>query len=101
MANAHRNIVAGDTLLLTRSDSTSQKQLAHINGLIESSIQLAYHSLRNKCKGFEINIETDFDRSIGEMAIFLQDLHRALINLIDNACYAVFIKTKAIAVFSR
>lgn len=64
-------------------------QLSDVNALIAHAIDLAYHSRRAKDHSFNVKIETQFDPTIGHLKIMVGDLSRALINLVDNACYAV------------
>ncbi|BAB73981.1 trifunctional serine/threonine-protein kinase/ATP-binding protein/sensor histidine kinase [Anabaena sp. FACHB-709] len=83
-------------LLLARSDSNNQPQFTDINSLLETAVQLAYHSLSNKLNGFNITIDTDYDSSLPEVAIIFQDISRALINIVDNACYAAYKKKQEV-----
>ncbi|UKP00328.1 trifunctional serine/threonine-protein kinase/ATP-binding protein/sensor histidine kinase [Nostoc sp. UHCC 0870] len=83
-------------LLLARTDSDSQRQITDLNALVATAIQLAYHSLVNKWEGFNIKIETEYDPSLPEVAIVSQDINRALINIIDNGCYAAYKKKQEI-----
>jgi signal transduction histidine kinase len=45
--------------------------------------------MRAKDKNFNAEIKTDFDNSIGKINIVPQDIGRVLLNLINNAFYAV------------
>lgn len=83
-------------LLLARTDSDSQRQITDVNALVATAIQLAYHSLVNKWQGFNITIETQYDPSLPEVAIVSQDINRAVINMIDNACYATYKKRQEV-----
>jgi two-component system, NtrC family, sensor kinase len=74
--------------------SSGQKELTDINSLADEYLRLAYHGLRAKEKSFNAKIETDFDESIGKINIIPQDIGRALLNLINNAFYAVSEKLK-------
>ena len=58
-------------------------------------MRLAYHGLRAKDKEFNATIQTDFDESIGKINIIPQDIGRVLLNLYNNAFYAVMQKKKA------
>lgn len=69
--------------------SSSKSQFSDLNELLEQATQLAYQNIRAKYPNFNVNIETDYDRSIGHIELFPSDINRALINLIDNACYAL------------
>jgi len=71
----------------------SQKELTDVNKLIDEYVRLAYHGLRAKDKAFNAKFETDFDDSIGKMNIVPQDIGRVILNLINNAFYAVNEKT--------
>ena len=57
-------------------------------------MRLAYHGLRAKDKSFNAIMETDFDESIGKINVIAQDLGRVILNLINNAFYAVTEKKK-------
>ncbi len=50
---------------------------------------MSYHGLRAKDKSFNSDFKTDFDNSIGKISIIPQDSGRVLLNLINNAFYAV------------
>jgi len=76
-----------------RSD-TGKHQLTDINSLIEQAVYLAYQSKRNQDMQFHINLQKDYDSSIGTIEAVAGDLIRAFINLADNACYALHSKFK-------
>jgi len=69
--------------------STGQKDPTDINALADEYLRLSYHGLRAKNKNFNATLKTDFDTTIGEMMIVAQDMGRVLLNLINNAFYAV------------
>jgi len=67
-----------------------QKQLTDINALADEYLKLAYHGMRAKDKEpIAIGMKTDFDNSIGKINIVAQDMGRVLLNLYNNAFYAV------------
>jgi signal transduction histidine kinase len=69
--------------------SSGQKELTDINALCDEYLRLAYHGLRAKDKTFNAKFETDFDPSIGKINIVPQEIGRVILNLINNAFYAV------------
>ena len=69
--------------------SSGQKEPTDINALADEYLRLAYHGLRAKDKGFNATMKTDFDKSIGNINIIPQDMGRVLLNLYNNAFYAV------------
>jgi signal transduction histidine kinase len=74
--------------------SSGQKEPTNVNALCDEYLRLAYHGLRAKDKNFNAIISTDFDNSIGKINMVPQDIGRVLLNLINNAFYAVNEKQK-------
>jgi ligand-binding sensor domain-containing protein/signal transduction histidine kinase len=72
----------------SRSDS-GVKEPTDINALADEYLRLAYHGLRAKNKTFNATLRTDFDESTGKINIVPQDMGRVLLNLYNNAFYAV------------
>ncbi|MDN3657280.1 ATP-binding protein [Ferruginibacter paludis] len=75
--------------------SSGQKEPTDINALCDEYLRLSYHGLRAKDKSFNADFKTDFDESIGKINIIPQDIGRVLLNIINNAFYAVNEKQKA------
>ena len=73
---------------------TGKKELTDINRLTEEYLRLATHGFRTREKSFHASITTDFDKSIAPMKIVPQDIGRVLLNLFNNAFYAVSEKKK-------
>ena len=75
--------------------SSGQKEPTDINALADEYLRLAYHGLSAKDKSFNATMKTDFDESIGKINIVPQDIGRVILNLINNAFYAVDEKKKS------
>ena len=73
---------------------SGQKELTDINAVTDEYMRLAYHGLRAKEKSFNAKFETSFDSTIGKINIIWQDIGRVILNLINNASYAVSEKAK-------
>lgn len=69
--------------------SNGTKEPTDINSLADEYLRLSYHGLRNKDKAFNATINTAFDPVIGTVPIIPQDFGRVLLNLYNNAFYAV------------
>ena len=81
--------------MLQHSQSSSGlKEPTDINKLADEYLRLAYHGLRAKDKSFNATLKTEFDESIGNINIIPQDIGRVILNLINNAFYAVQIKQR-------
>jgi signal transduction histidine kinase len=74
--------------------STGHKEPTNINALCDEYLRLAYHGLRAKDKSFNATLKTNFDETTGNINIVPQDIGRVLLNLINNAFYAVTEKKK-------
>src|SRR6188508_2104222 len=77
------------SMLQHSRSGSGKKEPADINGLADEYLRLSYHGLRAKDKSFNAKFETEFDNNIGKINIISQDIGRVLVNLINNAFYAV------------
>jgi signal transduction histidine kinase len=73
--------------------SSGQKESTDINALADEYLRLSYHGLRAKDKNFNADFKTDLDETIPPVMVIPQDFGRVLLNLINNAFYAVHEKT--------
>jgi signal transduction histidine kinase len=90
--NRADSIVKG--MLQHSRSSSGKKELTDINALADEFLRLAYHGLRAKDKSFNAKFETNFDPSIEKINVVPQDIGRVILNLINNAFYAVTEKKK-------
>jgi two-component system, NtrC family, sensor kinase len=86
------DIVKG--MLQHSRSSSGAKEPTNINALADEYLRLAYHGLRAKDKSFNATMKTDFDKTIVNINIIPQDIGRVILNLINNAFYAVNEKCK-------
>ena len=61
-----------------------------INHIVKEYVWLAYHALRANHKGFNITIHESYQDGLPQMMVIPQDLSRAVLNLMNNACYTVW-----------
>ncbi|GAB3927765.1 hypothetical protein GCM10028804_33420 [Larkinella terrae] len=69
--------------------STGERKTTDLNALSEEYLKLAYHGLRAKDKNFNAELATHFDPQSGAVEVVPQDIGRVLLNLYNNAFYAV------------
>jgi len=74
--------------------STGEKQLTNINVLADEFFKLSFHGLRAKDKSFNAEMVTNLDPDLPKVNVVQQDIGRVLLNLINNAFYAVNQKSK-------
>ena len=86
------NIVKG-MLEHSRTES-GEKRPTNLNTLAEEYVKIAYHGLRAKDKNFNCELVTDFDPTLEPVEVAPQEIGRVLLNLYNNAFYAVSEKQK-------
>jgi signal transduction histidine kinase len=74
--------------------SPGERQPTDLNALADEYLRLAYHGLHGKDKAFRAHLVTDFDPTLGLVNVVPQDISRVLLNLFNNAFYAVCEKQK-------
>jgi two-component system, NtrC family, sensor kinase len=76
--------------MLQHSRTTAgEKQLTNLNNLADEYLRLAYHGLRSKDKSFTCTLDTFYDLKLEKVEVVPQDIGRVLLNLFNNAFYAV------------
>ena len=85
--------------------SSGERQSTDINALAEEYLRLAYQGLRAKDKTgspgvrlsdrFNADLKTDFAEGLGQVEVIPQEIGRVLLNLLNNAFYAVQQRQKA------
>jgi ligand-binding sensor domain-containing protein/signal transduction histidine kinase len=76
-------------MLLHSRGNSGHKELVDINALADEYLRLSYHGFRAKDKNFNAEYKTDFDPNLPKINVVPQDIGRVLLNLINNAFYAV------------
>ena len=81
-------------MLQHSGNSSGVKEPTDINKLADEYSRLSHHGFRAKDKSFNATLKTDFDEKIGDINIIPQDIGRVILNLINNAFYAVDVKKR-------
>ena len=74
--------------------SSNVKEPTDVNKLADEYLRLAYHGLRAKDKSFNAELVTRFGEGLPQANLVPQDIGRVLLNLFNNAFYAVKEKQK-------
>jgi two-component system, NtrC family, sensor kinase len=69
--------------------SAGKKEPTDINALTDEYLKLAFHGYRAKEQYFTVLMKTNYDESIGKINVIPRDIGRVLLNLYNNAFYAV------------
>lgn len=60
-----------------------------INRIVKEYVWLSYHAMRANNKQFNISIHEEYQEGLPQVMVIPQDLSRAVLNLMNNACYTV------------
>jgi signal transduction histidine kinase len=75
--------------------SSGKKEPTDLNALCDEYLRLAYYGLRAKDKSFNAKFETNLNPTLPKINVVPQDIGRVILNLINNAFYAVSEKQKS------
>ena len=73
---------------------SGKKELTNINALADEYIRMVYHGFLAKDKTFHADFHIELDKNIPKINVLPQEIVRVLLNLINNAFYAVDEKAK-------
>ncbi|RPA68659.1 two-component sensor histidine kinase [Cyclobacteriaceae bacterium YHN15] len=68
---------------------SGEKELTDINNLASEYLNLAYQSFKSKNEGVDIKLITDLDPTIPKIELVRPDIGKVLLNILNNAFYAV------------
>lgn len=76
-------------ILLISRGKEGERLPTDVCNMVHEYVWLAYHAQRAKDKTFNIFINETYPREMQKMMVIPQDLSRAVLNVVNNACYAV------------
>ena len=71
-------------------------QQTNINDLVDENIILAYHGYRGNQPEFDVQLHKEYQDDIPPIEVIPQDIGRVILNLFNNACYALSEKRKEV-----
>ena len=77
--------------------SSGEKRPVDLNALAEEYLKIAYKGIRAKDKAFQAQLIINLDPALGEVAVAPQEMGRVLLNLFNNAFYAVVQRNRSLA----
>ncbi|TFF39731.1 two-component regulator propeller domain-containing protein [Mucilaginibacter psychrotolerans] len=76
-------------------NNSGEKHDTDMNALVDEYLRLSYHGLRAKDKNFNSEMVLDLDPDLPKINVIPQDMGRVMLNLFNNAFYAVQQKRKS------
>ncbi|AMA57042.1 sensor histidine kinase [Bradyrhizobium sp. CCGE-LA001] len=75
-------------MLLHSREGSGEHRAVDINGIVEESLNLAYHGARAERPAFNVTLQRSLDPAAGVVDIYPQEITRVFLNLISNGFYA-------------
>lgn len=81
-------------MLLHSRGQPGARELADINALLEEALNLAYHGMRARDHSFNVTIRRELQADLPRVPVRAEDISRVLVNILNNAFYAMNEKRK-------
>lgn len=81
-------------ILLISRGKEGEKLPTNIPKLVHEYLWLSYHAKRANDKSFNVTVNEEYQEGMPEVLVIPQDLSRAIVNVMNNACYAVQTREK-------
>ena len=76
-------------ILLQSRGKAGEKLPTDVGQLVHEYVWLSYHAMRANDKSFNITIREEIQEDMPKFMVIPQDLSRAVLNVMNNACYTV------------
>ena len=80
-------------ILLVSRGKEDQFLPVDIAKIAKEYVWLSYHAMRANHKDFNVSIREQYQEGLPQIMVIPQDISRAILNLMNNACYAVWSKS--------
>ena len=92
--NGDRAVSIIQSILLISRGKENERIPADVCQIVKEYVRLSYHAMRANHQGFNVTIHETYQEGIPQMMVIPQDLSRAVLNVMNNACYAVWQKSQ-------
>ena len=93
--HSQRAVTIIQDILLVSRGKADEFLPTNVCRLVKEYVWLSYHAMRVNSKGFNIGIHEQYDEGIPPVMVIPQDLSRAVLNVMNNACYTVWKKKQS------
>jgi len=83
-------------ILLISRGKENERVPANVCNIVREYVRLSYHAMRANHQGFNVTLHEQYQEDMPPMMVIPQDLSRAVLNVMNNACYAVWNKSQTI-----
>lgn len=92
--NGERAVSIIQGILLVSRGKENEFVPSDVCHIVSEYVRLAYHAMRANYQGFNVTIREHYQDGLPKIMVIPQDLSRAVLNVVNNACYAVWRKTQ-------
>ena len=93
--NGERAVSIIQGILLVSRGKENEFLPSDVCHIVREYVRLSYHAMRANHPGFNVTIHENYQEALPRMVVIPQDLSRAVLNVMNNACYAVWHKAQA------
>ena len=90
--NGERAVSIIQGILLVSRGKENEFIPSDVCHIVKEYVRLAYHAMRANQQGFNVTIRAHYQEDLPPVMVIPQDLSRAVLNVMNNACYAVWKK---------
>ncbi len=94
--NGERAVSIIQGILLVSRGKENEFVPSDVCHLVKEYIRLSYHAMRANHQGFNVTLHEQYQEDLPLMMVIPQDLSRAVLNVMNNACYAVWNKAQTV-----
>ena len=92
--NGERAVSIIQGILLVSRGKENEFVPSDVCHLVKEYIRLSYHAMRANHQDFNVTLHEQYQEDLPLMMVIPQDLSRAVLNVMNNACYAVWNKAQ-------
>ena len=92
--NGERAVSIIQSILLISRGKENERMPADVSQIVKEYVRLSYHAMRANHQGFNVTLHEQYQENMPPIMVIPQDLSRAVLNVMNNACYAVWQKSK-------
>lgn len=92
--NGERAVSIIQSILLISRGKENECVPADVCHIVSEYVRLSYHAMRANIPGFNVTLHEDYQEGMPRLMVIPQDLSRAVLNVMNNACYAVWNKSQ-------
>ena len=94
--NGQRAVDIIQSILLMSRGKENERVPSDVCHIVREYVRLSYHAMRANYQGFNVTFHEAYQEGIPPMMVIPQDLSRAVLNVMNNACYAVWHKSQMV-----